>query len=51
MGIAEFLAMQSELYLAWMWFIRWFLILLIVGGMGASVFLFFLQIVSTWLDR
>lgn len=50
MDLAQFLTVQSELLFWFGWFIRWWLILFAVAGFSAAIFLFFLQIVSTWLD-
>jgi hypothetical protein len=50
MNLAEFLILQSELFAQFGWFIRWWFILLAVGGFGLAVFLFFLQLVSIWLN-
>lgn len=46
-----FIALQEELFWAFGWMIRWWLILFAVSGVAAGVFMFFLQVVSTWLDR
>lgn len=51
MTLTEFLALQDELFLAFGWFIRWWLILFAVGGVALAVFIFALQMVSAWLDR
>lgn len=46
----QFLAVQEELIWAFGWFVRWWMILFAVAGVAAAAFLFFLQIVSTWLE-
>lgn len=51
MDLAQFLTLQSQLFSQFGWFIRWWLILFAVGGVALSVFLFFLQVVSNWLNR
>ena len=51
MNLAQFLALQDQLFLAFGWFIRWWLILFVVGGTALTVFMFFLQIVSNWLTK
>ena len=48
---AEFLTLQDQLFWAFGWFIRWWLVLFAVGGVGLAVFMFFLQIVSNWLSK
>lgn len=46
-----FIHMQEELFFMFGWFARWWLILFAVGGIALSAFMFFLQVVSTWLER
>ena len=51
MTVEQFLQVQVELFYAFGWFARWWLILFAVGGIAMAAFMFFLQIVSTWLER
>lgn len=51
MNLAQFIALQDQLFAAFGWFIRWWLILFVVAGMALTVFMFFLQIVSNWLSK
>lgn len=50
MTIDQFLVVQAELFLSFAWFIRWWLILFAVAGVALAIFLFILQLVSTWLE-
>lgn len=50
MSLADFLAMQEELIYQFGWLARWWLIAFIAGGVLLSAFLFFLSVVSSWLD-
>ena len=51
MPFETFVQIQSDLFWAFGWFARWWLILFAVGGVAMAAFMFFLQIVSTWLER
>ena len=51
MSLENFIQLQEELIWAFAWFARWWLILFAVAGIAMAAFMFFLQIVSTWLDR
>lgn len=51
MTIDQFLTLQDQLFGAFGWFIRWWLILFVVGGVTMAVFMFVLQMVSNWLAR
>lgn len=51
MTLEQFIIIQEELFGAFGWFIRWWLIAFVVGGLALAVFMFFLQIVSTWLEK
>ena len=51
MTLPEFINLQDQLLSAFGWLIRWWMILFAVFGVLTAVFIFFLQIVSNWLDR
>jgi ABC-type multidrug transport system fused ATPase/permease subunit len=46
----QFVLLQEGLFDAFGWLARWWLILFMVGGMAMAAFMFFLQVVSTWLE-
>jgi hypothetical protein len=51
MSLAEFLALQNEIWWAFGWLARWWLIIFAAMGTALSVLLFVLSIVTTWLDN
>jgi hypothetical protein len=51
MTLDTFIGIQEQLFWAFGWFARWWLILFGVGGMALATFMFFLQVVSTWLEK
>jgi hypothetical protein len=51
MTLEQFTALQYELLWAFGWLARWWLIMFAVVGVALGAFMFFLQVVSTWLDR
>ena len=51
MPLENFLFLQEQLFWAFGWLARWWLILFIVGTVAGSAFIFFTQVVSTWLER
>jgi len=51
MDLATFLSLQEELWDAFGWFARWWLILFAFGGLALAAMMFFLSVVSTWLDN
>ncbi len=51
MTLDQFLSLQEELWWAFGWFARWWLIMFAVAGTGLGAFMFFLSVASTWLDR
>jgi len=50
MSLENFLELQTELMWAFGWMVRWWLIMFAVAGTALAAFMFFLQVVSTWLD-
>lgn len=50
MSLENFLQLQAELFWAFGWMIRWWLIAFAVSGLALAAFMFFLQVVSTWLE-
>ena len=50
MTIDNFIDLQIELWWAFGWLARWWLILFVVAGFGMSVMIFFLSVVSNWLE-
>ena len=50
MPVEQFLSLQEELWWAFGWLARWWLIGFAVGGTAIGAFMFFLSVVSTWLD-
>jgi hypothetical protein len=51
MTLDQFLGLQEELWWAFGWFARWWLIIFAVSGVALSCVMFFLSVVSTWLER
>jgi hypothetical protein len=51
MDLAQFLILQEHLLNNFGWFLRWWLILFAVAGIALAVFIFALQVVSTWLNK
>jgi hypothetical protein len=51
MDLNQFLALQEELFWAFGWHIRWWLILFAFAGVLTAMMLFILSIVSAWLER
>lgn len=50
MPLDQFLGLQEELWWAFGWFARWWLILFAFSGIGLAAILFFLSTVNSWLD-
>lgn len=50
MTLEQFIDMQTELFFAFGWLARWWLIMFAVFGTALGAFMFFLSIVSNWLD-
>jgi hypothetical protein len=50
MPLDNFLELQTELFWAFGWMIRWWFVFLAVAGLALAAFMFFLQVVSTWLE-
>jgi len=47
----QFFALQEELWWAFGWLARWWMILFAVVGTALSAIMFFLSVASTWLNR
>jgi hypothetical protein len=50
MSVENFLALQEELWWAFGWLARWWLILFAFGGTALAALMFFLSVVSSWQD-
>jgi len=50
MSLENFIAVQTELYWAFWWFAKWWLILLAVAGLLMAVMTFFLDFVGNWIE-
>lgn len=50
MTFDQFLILQEGLVDAFGWIARWWLILFAVVSVAVGAFMFFLQVVSTWLE-
>jgi uncharacterized protein involved in exopolysaccharide biosynthesis len=50
MTIDNFIDLQIELWWAFGWFARWWLILLFVAAFAMAAMLFFFSVVSNWLE-
>jgi hypothetical protein len=50
MPLENFLSIQAELWWAFGWFARWWLILFAFGGVSLAVFMFFLSVINSWID-
>lgn len=49
MDLSQWMQLQTELWWAFGWLARWWLILFLVVSSLAAVMMFFLNVVSTWL--
>jgi hypothetical protein len=50
MTLDQFQTLQAGLFDAFGWVARWWLILFAVASVAMGTFIFFLQVVSTWLE-
>lgn len=50
MTFEQFLLLQAGLMAEFGWMARWWLILFAAASVAMAVFMFFLQVVSNWLD-
>lgn len=50
MTYEQFQLLQAGLFDAFGWVARWWLILFAVASVAMAAFMFFLQVVSTWLE-
>lgn len=48
--VEAFAQMQLDFIWAFGWLLRWWLILFAVAGFGMAVVIFFLMMISNWLD-
>jgi hypothetical protein len=51
MPFENFVFLQEQLVWAFGWLARWWMILFAVAGIALAAFIFFLQVVSTWLEK
>lgn len=50
MTLEQFITLQEELFYAFGWFARWWLIFFAVGSVSLSAFLFVLSVINSWLE-
>lgn len=50
MTLDEFIGLQDQIWWGFGWLVRWWLILFAVGGTALGALMFFLSVISTWLD-
>ena len=50
MTAEQFLLLQEGLLENFGWIARWWMIMFAVSSVGLGAFMFFLQVVSTWLE-